>query len=219
MPTPCRCGYPDARFCPLHGAVLRAILAVAAEHGALAGEAFAEMFDEHETVCPACILGVGAHDPDACEGKPAADTPARRAFLAFMWRQPGEDAALVRRWALTRAPEIRGWVESSVKAIKNVTRLDWRDEDEERRLLGELALFEAYLAELPRPRIVPDRSTPESRAFWEHVEQTAVEVAAKYPPAGATRREVENWHRARMGLPPTATREDVIRALTGEKGR
>ena len=216
--TPCRCGYPDARFCPLHGAGLRAIIAVATEHGALAGEAFAEAFGGREAPCSGCVLGVGAHDTSACEGKPAADTPARRAFLAFMWRQPGEDAAEVRAWTLTGDARIRGWVESSVRALKNVVRLT-RDEDEERRLLGELALLEAYLVELPRPRIEPDRSTPERRAFWEHVEQTAAEVAAKYPPAGATRREVEDWHRARLGLAPTATREDVIRALTVEKGR
>jgi hypothetical protein len=147
--TACDCGYPDRRFCPAHGDGLRTIAAVAAEHGAIAGEAFVDAFEDGALPCPGCVLGMGDHDPDVCEGRPAADTPARRAFMVFMWRQPGPDAADVRRWALAGDPEIRGWVANAARAIANVARLQ-RDEDEERRLLDEFALFEGYLKELPR---------------------------------------------------------------------
>lgn len=150
--TPCDCGHPDHRLCPAHGDGLRTIVAVAAEHGAIAGEAFAEAFEDGTVPCSGCVLGVGDHDPEVCEGKPAADTPARRAFLAFMWRQPGEDAADVRRWALAGDPEIRVWVTDAAKATSNLIRsYAWKSPEEwaaEKR--AELALFDAYPKELPR---------------------------------------------------------------------
>lgn len=74
--TPCACGYQDHRFCPTHGVALRQIIGIAAEHGAIAGEALAEAFEDTEAVCAACDRS----------------TPERDAF----WRAVEESAASAR---------------------------------------------------------------------------------------------------------------------------
>lgn len=154
--TPCKCGYQDHRFCPLHGPALRKVIKAAHELGAEAAERVAEAFadtddDGHdvEDVCLGCATGALDHD-DACKGPPKADTPARRAFLRFMWKQPGPDAADVRIWALTdrnvgRA-RLRAWLcEATDYADEELRRDGWNAESD---AITRLEIFEAFLREV-----------------------------------------------------------------------
>lgn len=158
--TPCKCGYQDHRFCPLHGRALRKVIKAACELGAEAAERAVEAFadtdgDGHdvEDVCLGCVTGALDHD-DACKGPPKADTPARRAFLRFMWGQPGLDAADVRIWALAERPvfraQLRSWLQEAVGSTKELLRWDgWKNgEAWSAEKVAELAVFQAFLREV-----------------------------------------------------------------------
>lgn len=144
----CSCGYIDSRFCPLHGRAMKAIIA-AAEFGRDAAEHVAEAFADPEVdaVCIGCALGCGEHDCGTIS------SPARDAFMRFMWAQPGPDAADVRRWALNgRTKLLLGWVDASIRATEDTLRwYEWQQTDEwARERKAELAMFKAFRAEVAR---------------------------------------------------------------------